>query len=274
MEDGYMLPKMKMKYCKEFLYSKIYADMAFSAICAIISVFMIKWDVLYYALAFVICEVIRFVLEMFCSFCWNTFYWNKLTTKQKYLKTHNDYVDLHNWSPETFLMYDYLNDAKKVLSELSEYYDYKSEEEKIQPEEPTGNLEINAFVDENKKFKRIVHILKTEENKIFFVELFKNIDKIIELLLERPANTVFANKLFNIYMPELIALLNNVPKEESQRKQYLENVMEVLIEIDGLVKETIKTIHNFNKRDSEITFDVLVKDIRQSKEELNGRFDN
>ena len=44
--------------------------------------------------------------------------------------------------------------------------------------------------------------------------------------------------------------------------------------IDSLTDTTIKTIFNFNQKSTEIAFDVLVKDIRKSEEELNNGRDD
>jgi hypothetical protein len=270
MQDGIVAPEMKLSYTYDYLQCKLYGDMIYAAICTIITVIILGWSWMYYPLAFIISEFLYVVLYLIISCAWKFIYWERLSTSNKLYFISENHSIISSWYPETNLMSDLKYEARNNLVELKEYYSDLLKIEEREKDTETDNLEIIAFKEELSIFKNHLSLLNNEDS-VFLDSLIDKLNKIIELLVEKPANSIFANKIFNIYLPEIIILLKKIPKDEVQKVDYLKNVMNVLKEIDILSKNTIETIIDFNQKDTEITFDVLMKDIKKAGEDLNER---
>jgi hypothetical protein len=193
-----------------------------------------------------------------------------LQSKKEYLETQKN--ELNNWYSSSNTIDELRKEAIYKISDLINEINELLEKEKqaIEDNPKTENIEVAAYISTLNEYKKKINIIRTDENKDFLKSLNTKLKEIINLVIEKPSTSTFSNKLFNLYIPEIIVLLNNFPKSEDEKIEYSENIMEVLQEIDVLAENTKKTIINYNQRNVEISFDVLKREIKKAGEELDA----
>ena len=239
------IPKIKFCYTDDYLCSKLMIDLIYHVICALISIFILRWNWLWYPVAFVVSDILENILYSIFSCCWYKYYWKKMSLSDQLEKAKLMLTTLRKLSPNSELMYDLNYEAKHFLSDFIECLEEAVENEQKNPE--SKNIEVDAYIQELENFEKSIEILKTGDNTAFLKSLINKLNKVIDLVAEKPSTTVFANKIFNIYLPETIVLIKNLPREEDQQIDYKENLINVCKEIDSLTDATIKTIFNFNQ---------------------------
>lgn len=258
--------KMKIYYTNWYVKAELYIEVIFMIICSIISMFILKKNYLMYIPLFLLSELLYLSIREVVSFFWELFYWKQLSLENKRSLLLDMKQDLGRHMPETDLMCDVTDDVASLYCDLiAELNGLIEERDKVVEETPT---EIESFVSVTKEFKN--KIKTNNENFDFINGLYNKLDKIIDLLKKTPDATVFANKLFNIYLPETILLLNKTRREQKE-ENYVEDLNTVLTELDKLADTTIKTVERFNNKSTEISFDVLIREIQRTEEELNGK---
>ena len=267
--SDFVVEEMKFQYTYGYLKNKVKIEIIFSTIAVIISMFLLRTKVLFYPFAFIGFDILGSIIFNIVSFSWSCFHWKRLSaeTKLKEAKEHNE--NLYNWYPNSELMRDLRNNARYFLNDYISNLEHEIETIKEETID-TDNKEIAIYMNEINSFKKKLTVIRTEDNKEFLQELVSNMKQIVELVKERPSNSVFSNKIFNLYLPEIIALMESFPKDKEQQNKHKENLIEVINELNILVENTLKTIHNFNQRDADITFEVLMKEIKKAGEELDG----
>ena len=271
MEDGYTPVKMNLRYTPFYVFKGGKIETLFSFLSALIAVLICKSNFLWYAIAFIGFDILGILILTFANICY-TMKWEVNTIDAKIEKTKSfikilDDTYYSNLSEKVYSKSRVaLNQLRTMLSELQAE---KTEiEEETKEKDLKSNQEIAIYLEELTTFKKKLSVIRTEENKEFLKELTTKLKELINLVSEKPATSVFTNKIFNLYLPELVALMSSIPKDEENRKEFDDNITEVLSEIDNLVDNTKKTILNFNQRNVEISFDVLKKEIKKAGEEL------
>lgn len=261
---------MKFYYTDLYLKAQLYIESIFFVITAIISVFLFKWNVLMYIPAFIVSELLFLTFREFISVVWNLFFWQTLSLEEKREKLSDILYSLGGYYPDTNLMCDISTEVEYILKE----YDKKLASLIIEQEKNLDeyNPELKSFIKINNDLKAKINsnsYLSIDDNFVLLNNLYNNLDKIIELIKEKPAMSTFSNKIFNIYIPEILVLINDIPKGD-ETVSYVKNLIKVIEEINKLSNTTIETMIEFNKKSTDISFNVLIKEIQKTEEELHG----
>ena len=262
---------MKFYYTDLYLKAQLYIESIFFAVATIISVFLFKWNCLMYIPAFIVSEFLFLALRELVSVIWYIFYWNTLSLDDKRTKLSEIIYEIRHFYPETDLMCDITSDINDIL----DGYDRQLASLIVEKQKMGENFspELQLFTEMTSEFKEKINKnkhLSTDDNFALLNNLYNDLDKIINLVKEKPALSSFANKIFNIYMPETLVLASQIPGGE-ETKDYVDNLVKVIEEISKLAETTADTMIEFNKKSSDISFDVLIKEIQKSEEDLNGQ---
>lgn len=262
--------EMNIDLMAYWVKNKNKTEIIYSILCAGITILYFKTKFLYYPFAFIGFDILTIVCHKISNGIFRIF-WNSkdLYSKQSFLR--NQIEELNSWYTNSDKNRELKSDAKYKLSDILEDINNKIKEEETdatEEKEAKENLEVAAFNNELKIFKQTTKVLKTAENEEMFKNLYSKLKDIILLIKEKPATSVFANKIFNLYIPEIVVLINNYPQEETLKEEHTNKLIDIINEIDVLATNTKKTIENYNQKNVEISFEVLKREIRKSGEEL------
>lgn len=260
---------MKLQDHSTYLMNKTKMEILFSIATAIITIIMCKTKILMYPVMFIAFDIISIIATKFASGIYS-FWYKHLSLEDKLEYLEKNYQALDNWYPSSDSLHDLKSEARYHTSEeKNEIKNLIEQNKKEVVSTDKNNVELNSCIETYNEFKKKIKVVKTEENSEFLKNLLANLKELLNLLSENSKYSVFTNKVFNLYMPELIILMDNVPNDKEQLVDYNQNMMETLSELDNLAKMTKKAIDNFAQKNIDISFSVLKKEIRKAGEEFD-----
>lgn len=261
--------KIKYEYTYTYLKNKYKIEMLVSAIACISTIVTFKTNFIMYPISFIVFDI-AFMLLNGVSNIILRFLYDRYSLEGKLTFIADQLSNLDNFYPSSNRMMDLKSDARYFLKSEKDFVEKiinEQKEEKIVEKE--ASLETSAYTTALKELKKRFTNIKTEENEIFLKDLGKKLSNIIKLVNQKPETSVFSSKLFDLYIPEIIALIDNIPSEADKKSSYMLKLDEVLKEVDNLADNTKNTISNFQEKSIDIAFEVLLRELKKDSEELN-----
>lgn len=106
-------------------------------------------------------------------------------------------------------------------------------------------------------------------NMLFCKALLKKLEELVEYIKENLETAKYATKIFELYIPEIINICENIPNKKADNfVDYMWNLNKVLSELDRLVDATTDKVLNFTDQDIEASFSVLIREMKNDKNSL------
>lgn len=272
MEDtGFIETKMSLKYTKFWVmqYGKI--ETLYAILSALLTMFVCKTNILWYPFAFILFDIVSLLFIGFIDILYRL-KWNSCSIDSRLKMANDEYEQIDSEYYTNYSSACYTR-SREALTNLREVIDTlkaeKHEQEENKEKELKSNKEIAVYIEEFNNFKKKLNVIRTEDNKDFIKQINQKLKEIIDLVSEKPATTTFANKIYNLYLPEITVLISSIPKDKENRAEFNNNLTDVLNELDTLLDNTKKTILDFSQRNIDISFEVLKKEIKKANEEYS-----
>ena len=106
-------------------------------------------------------------------------------------------------------------------------------------------------------------------NMLFCKTLLKKLQNMVALQEENTETANYATKIFELYIPEIINICENIPHKKAEGYvDYMKNLNKVLSQLDKLTDATTEKIINYTDMDAEASFNVLIREMENDKKNM------
>lgn len=180
---------------------------------------------------------------------------NKLLELQSFLhKIESIFPTSGLYSQNNFLLENIQKDIKE-LQNLNEIKAIDSKKNKI-----------NYYYTQTELLSQNLPKDKYGDNMLWCKMLLKKIKYMIFLMEENLDTIDYGNKIFEFYIPEIIQICENIPNKKAETYvDYMKNLNKVLSQLLSLVEINTNKIINFTDKNSEISLNVLIREMENDK---------
>ena len=107
---------------------------------------------------------------------------------------------------------------------------------------------------------------KYGDNMLYCKTLLKKIYFLISLVEDKPETKEYVNKIFELYIPEIINICENIPHKKADIfVSYMKNLNKILCQLNSLVDTLTDKVLNFTDQDIEASFSVLMREMKNDE---------
>lgn len=161
---------------------------------------------------------------------------------------------------------DLLTKLANEINSLKIHLDIPTEEQAQTPKK------LPIFELSYRRINELSHALPKDKyggNMLFCKALLKKLQNMVALQEENTETANYATKIFELYIPEIINICENIPHKKAEGYvDYMKNLNKVLSQLDKLTDATTEKIINYTDVDAEASFNVLIREMENDKKNM------